>query len=602
MVKGLLAVSLLFGCLAVGGCSGDRHSDSVHRPKIDHVDKGQQRKPVEVYLKLSDNPQLYVAKKSEEGFLFTTARPGKADRKTCEQCAFRIVCKGPDCAEVCELCGKGSSSNTDHDSGSPCSGSREIEPVSRTTKRRERTTTVSSSTRQQDTVTTSTSKPKRFSDEDGSDMKKSDERIGPVRKLIYARREFRRKQLEERSKARFEARKLNGARRRTETGPKDEKSTTNDMKTTKQSEEKDEIKEIVKDSNENTKSLEHWNAKSDETHENDVVFHIPKKKEPIVHEEPTKSEKRVAKDEEEQSENSKILKLLEQIIKQKELDKKMEERKSLQDTDKSTGDKHKMEKVETTTKSQKHTELDGKDTKSSDANHAKVLKEKAHNEKEHSKHTFKHSDESDWDPMVKENLVQKEKKEEPDSWPQLIGKLIQTEIESVHLMIKHKPLKSALKNLKERFKPIFIATSKALANVFGVHAVDEETIKAKKDKDDEQKSSGTTLAPRPAITSTVTTTDDAHLSKPTAVKANKHRRRARIYSARRKARQRSGRPLSLRASVKSKLRELESLDKSGSAEQSGKGCSCRCTASRRRRRRHCKSNVNDRLHKLVIVK
>ncbi|XP_035898909.1 nucleolar protein dao-5-like [Anopheles stephensi] len=578
MVKGLLALSLLLGCLAVG-CSGDRHhrSDEHRAPKTDHIDKGQRRKPVEVYLKLSANPQLFVAKKSEEGFLFTTARPGAPDRKQCEQCVFRIVCKGPDCAEVCELCGKDSGAKfTDHDSD-PCSESQEMEPVSRDSRRRKgQTTTASQSTTRQPETVTSSNKPGRFSEQDGSKMTKSDERVGPVRKWIKARREFRRKQLEERNKARSEARKLNGAR---ETEPKDEKSTTSvTTKTTKQSEEKDEkmrgtTKAPIspKDGKESTESLEHSKDKSDKTHENEVVFHIPKKKEPTAHdhsEQSAKPENRVKVSEEDLSENSKILKLLEKIIKQKEMDKMEEERKHRQETE------QRKAKVETTTK-----RLDGKATKpskASDATHSHAIK--VVDEKEKSAH----SAEPDWDSAMEENFVQSGKKEEPDGWPQLIAKLVQTEIESAHLLIKHKPLKAALKNLKQRFKPIFIAASKALANVFGVQTVEEETIKAKKDKDEKEKSSPATLAPPPtAVTSKPSPADDTHLSKPTAVKMDTHRRRASIYSARsrRPKDRRRRRPLSLRASVKNKLRELESADKSGSAGH-GKDCSCKCLASR----------------------
>uniref|UniRef100_A0A182MNP6 Uncharacterized protein n=1 Tax=Anopheles culicifacies TaxID=139723 RepID=A0A182MNP6_9DIPT len=562
-----LALSLLL-CLAVS-CSGDRrHSvkqDGVSREKFNHND-GKERNPVEVYLKLSDNPQLFVAKKGA-GFLFTTTRPGSSDRKTCEQCVFRIVCEGPDCAEVCELCGSHASegSNAKFDSAS-CSVSREEEKPSRTNSLKGEQKTVTSST--------------KSGASNEKELAKSDERFGPVRKWMNARREFRRKQLAERNKQRLEARKSSTSRGRTEMDTA-HKITTPLPKTSKHSNEHgakvtnfDNFMTTKptfdSKSEESIKPLEHFKGKSEESHENEVVFSIPKKKTTVAHEEHEipSSKRKNSSNEDDLSDSSKILKLLEKIIQQRELENKMK--------DESKNVQHKTHpEVDRKEVKTKKTSVDGSGSHGSTLEHD--------NEKEKPNHKAKHSDEFDEDPMVQSHIGD----EQMDSWPHVMGKLLQTEIESAFLLVKQKPLKSALKNLKERCKPIFIAASKALAKVFGVHATDEEQIKAKKEKDAEVKSSPTTLAPPPTTTAIPSkhTAKDAHLSNGTAAKADAHRRRAFIYSARTRPRHRQRRSLSLRASVKNKLLELETLDKSVSAEgeksQPAKGCSCNCFASRR---------------------
>uniref|UniRef100_A0A182Q4X6 Uncharacterized protein n=1 Tax=Anopheles farauti TaxID=69004 RepID=A0A182Q4X6_9DIPT len=168
-----------------------------------------------------------------------------------------------------------------------------------------------------------------------------------------------------------------------------------------------------------------------------------------------------------------------------------------------------------------------------------------------------------------------------------MGKLVQTEIEGAHLVLKHKPLKSAFLNLKEHLKPFFSVANKALAKVFSIKTEEVEVAKMKE-------SEPTTQAPTPPATKAADKSaekDGTHLSKPTSAV---ERRRAFMQSKR--AKKRRPRPLSLRESWKNKLRELESHGEEEMLELGNKsdhpeasvvsGCSCKCPSAQRRRAAH----------------
>uniref|UniRef100_A0A182J7L9 Uncharacterized protein n=1 Tax=Anopheles atroparvus TaxID=41427 RepID=A0A182J7L9_ANOAO len=138
---------------------------------------------------------------------------------------------------------------------------------------------------------------------------------------------------------------------------------------------------------------------------------------------------------------------------------------------------------------------------------------------------------------------------DPNTWPYVMAKLVQTEIESAHMIIKQKPLATALLSLKESLKPVLIATSKTLSKIFATDA--EELAK----KAAEARATPATTTPVPVTTQP-------------AVKADRRIR----------GRQRP-RPAALRRAIKGKLIASRTQQPAGTEmEVLVNGCSCKCPA------------------------
>ncbi|KFB47929.1 hypothetical protein ZHAS_00015991 [Anopheles sinensis] len=165
------------------------------------------------------------------------------------------------------------------------------------------------------------------------------------------------------------------------------------------------------------------------------------------------------------------------------------------------------------------------------------------------------------DSSSSENMVLLKDGSDPKTWPYVVAKLVQTELETAHMIIKQKPIKSALLNLKDRLKPVFIATSKTLSKIF---AMDAGELAKKAD-------GGTTVAP-PATTIPV----------PVAVPNRSVVKTPGDSRKRKRGRQRP-RPLPLRRAVKGKLIAMRTQQPAGTGANPAvdllaNGCSCKCPA------------------------
>lgn len=471
----------LFLCLVVRGWLDDpaQHSavaESVH--------------PREIHLKLAKTPQTFAPKKSK-GFLFTTEHPESKERPPCGECVFRVVCKGSKCAKACKYCEKhpetGVKVNFDFDSVSgsdsdeedhdywekehkPTGGPRHHEAVTKSSKpsktEHRQTLKDSDETVTKSNALTKTEHKPTAAPKQHETVTVVDKHMGPFRKWIHSRREFRKKKMEERNEPKHETTVKPADAKKTHESEnsklKHDKTTPTDKMTT-------------------ATTMKEKEAPLDKTN----VFSVAKKEE-MKHE----KSNTIVKDDKKSSENKSleklnIIKLLDKVVK---------------DKDRHESDKHEVDKD----KNKEH------DTKVSN----KIEKHIEKHTKEHDNNSKANEvDEIEWDPVLQTKIDEEVKH---DTWPYVIGKLLQTEIESAHYMLTNKPVKKVLKNIKDRFKPIFISVSKALAEVFATDAAQAEKSL--------QSLPATTVAP-PAPTKL--TSKATHLSKGAAVKANADRRRIR---------------------------------------------------------------------------